>query len=245
MEVSHWGRVLSFLTLCCVSSLLQAFPIFPYCQHRACIVVSSRLFENQARDSEQNSDDEGLDLTVFQQRKDKVELKLAKNQWQRPPNPFLSPLGLIRSLLEELRAPTSRQQHSGVLSLLETSTPTWRDLLRQSVGAPDNCSNEALAPPLEAALGRLNNQFAILLGVEDLGYEATFPTDPLDFEDGTCWVECRLRSRPDDQLLVVMGWSLVKRAGDGAWMVDALDWQDFRDRYRPGIGREEWMRICG
>lgn len=192
-----------------------------------------------------NDESSVLNLAEFQRRKDRAELKSVKNQLHRPPNPFLSPVELVQCLLEELRAPTSRQQHSGVMALLESSTPNWWDSLRQSVGAPKRCKDELLAPPLEAALSRPKNQFAILLGVEDVDYQATFPTDPLDFQDGTCWVECRLRSGVTDELLVVMGWSLLQRPGDGAWLVDALDWQDFRDAYRPGIGREEWMRICG
>ena len=36
-----------------------------------------------------------------------------------------------------------------------------------------------------------------------------------------------------------------RREDDGAWLIDGIDWQDFRDDYRPGIGREEWERICG
>jgi hypothetical protein len=34
-------------------------------------------------------------------------------------------------------------------------------------------------------------------------------------------------------------------SSSSAWLVDGIDWQDFRERYRPGIGREEWERICG
>jgi hypothetical protein len=79
-----------------------------------------------------------------------------------------------------------------------------------------------------------------------------FDTDPVDYYDGTCWVESRLRSR-GGELLVVVGWSLQqerlwKEDDDGSmvvWLLDNIDWQDFRDEYRPGIGREEWERICG
>eukprot|EP00536_Pseudo-nitzschia_multiseries_P001571 jgi/Psemu1/181323/e_gw1.19.28.1 len=81
-----------------------------------------------------------------------------------------------------------------------------------------------------------------------------------------CWIESRLRSPHDDQLLAVVGWSLqrrrIKNTEDGynimdtadvdanesllsCWLLDGIDWQDFRDDFRPGIGREEWERICG
>lgn len=199
---------------------------------------------------------EGLNLANFRRRKEVVERKALQRRWQRPPNPLLGPTDLVTALLEELRSPQTTVstnpamdtsgQHPGVLALLETSSPSWRKILCRSVGASEEkTSNQYLVPSLEAALGRPNNQFAILMGVEDTGYQITFPTDPLDFEDGTCWVECRLRGGRQEDLLVAMGWSLVRRATDGAWIVDALDWQDFREAYRPGIGREEWMRICG
>lgn len=184
---------------------------------------------------------EALKLEQFKRRKGVVERKALQNQWRRPPNPFLGPVELVSCLLEELRHPTS--QFSGVTALLETSTESWRDMLRRSVGAPQDATNIQLAPSLEAALGRPNNQFAILMGIEDCNYQPTFPTDPLDYGD-TCWVECRLRGALDDELLVAMGFSLEKRT-DGVWIVSAIDWQDFRDPYRPGIGREEWERICG
>jgi hypothetical protein len=89
---------------------------------------------------------------------------------------------------------------------------------------------------------RQDNQFAILFGVEDDDYLLNFTADPLDYEDGTCWIECRIRSADKDKLLVVTGWSLERRSSDGAWLINGLDWQDFREKYRPGIGREEWER---
>ena len=104
-------------------------------------------------------------------------------------------------------------------------------------------------------MGRPHNQFAILVG-EGEDYVLDFSaTDPLDFGDGTCWVECRLRDKYSGKLLVITGWDLIcqqqrQRVGnagnfnDGSnevWMVDWIYWQDFRDEFRPGIGREEWL----
>ena len=115
---------------------------------------------------------------------------------------------------------------------------------------------------LERFLKQKDNQFAILImgdehndGVHNDNNNDNvssliidFPTDAIDYGDGTCWVECRIRRRindDSDELLVVTGWSLKQRNVDGSWLVDGLDWQDFRDEFRPGIGREEWERICG
>ena len=187
---------------------------------------------------------EALQLEQFKRRKESLERRVLYQQWRRPPNPLLDPQDVVVGLLEELRQPSTSGRYSGILALLETSTDAWRSVLRQSVAAPDTATNEQIAPSLEAALSRPNNQFAILLGVEDQDFHITFPTDPLDYGD-TCWVECRLRSAKNDELLVATGWSLERRAVDGAWLVSTLDWQDFRDAYRPGIGREEWERICG
>jgi hypothetical protein len=226
---------------------------------------------------------EGLTLERFKRRRESLKRKVLQDQWQRPPNPLLSPTDLVRCLLETLRqlsslsstatatsTPLSSSTSSfvGVTTLLESSTPKWRQTLLSSIGAPLTARNEQVAPTLEAALGRRNNQFAILLGTENPNYQMDFPTDPVDYGDGTCWVECRLRDEEasttaatatttttttnsnnqknkNDELLVVTGWSLEQRPSDGAWMVAALDWQDFRPPYRPGIGREEWERICG
>ncbi|KAL3816548.1 hypothetical protein ACHAXA_011847 [Cyclostephanos tholiformis] len=76
-------------------------------------------------------------------------------------------------------------------------------------------------------------------------YVVEYPHDALDYYDGSAWLECRLRDGVSDALLAVLGWSMKRRDDDGAWLVDGIDWQDFREDYRPGIGREEWERICG
>jgi hypothetical protein len=207
------------------------------------LVLNSRSTPDDWANESSSIDSESLYMEQFRRRRGRVELKTIQNQWQRPPNPFLKPTEFVSGVLAELRHPS--RHHSGVLTLLESSTDRWRRSLLYSVGAPEDAANEQVAPTLEAALGRPNNQFAILLGFEDRDYVMDFPTDPMDYGDGTCWLECRLRGAADDELLVATGWSLAQRPKDGAWRVGALDWQDFREAYRPGIGREEWERICG
>ena len=66
----------------------------------------------------------------------------------------------------------------------------------------------------------------------------------MDYLDGKCWLEAQLRDPASGRLLVILGWSLVQN-DRREWLIDRIDWQDFRDEFRPGIGREEWMRICG
>ncbi len=74
----------------------------------------------------------------------------------------------------------------------------------------------------------------------------------------TVWIECQLRHYDTNELLVMMGWQLrvlVHHNDDGddddddnhrkEYQIDRVDWQDFREQFRPGIGREEWVRICG
>ena len=115
---------------------------------------------------------------------------------------------------------------------------------------------------LGASIERPGNQFTILVrsgddgcdnasplgstgGGEGIRYVIDFPQETLDYYDGSAWLECRLRDDRTDALLAVLGWSMRRREDDGAWLIDGIDWQDFRDDYRPRIGREEWERICG
>ena len=129
-----------------------------------------------------------------------------------------------------------------------------------------------IAQSLLSALSNINSQFGILVGVaDDKEFVLDFPTEPVEYEDSvdssssdeceedsssssacssssssssSCWLECRVRDKFTDELLLVMGWTLVKKE-KSSWSIDSLDWQDFRDDFRPGIGREEWERICG
>jgi hypothetical protein len=101
--------------------------------------------------------------------------------------------------------------------------------MKASIGAPPSASEETVATALGEAIARPNNPFAILVG-EGETYKATFPMDVLDYRyaDGTCWVSnvnCATRT-------TTRCWSIrdgsCKRDehGDGAWLVDNIDWQD-------------------
>jgi len=190
---------------------------------------------------------------------DEIESNILRNRLQslhvqaldklacRPPHPALSPTQFVDVFLKCLWENSDPLPDSGFRLLLAASTKGWREQLYHSVGAPLSADEETVASALGEALGRPHNQFGILVGSEDgedCEYVATFPSDPLEYaEDGTAWVECQLRDATDDTLLATTGWQLQKV--NDAWLVDSITWQDFRDEYRPGIGREEWMRICG
>ena len=164
---------------------------------------------------------EALSLEQFKRRREALERKNMQHHLHLPPNPFLEPKEFVTELLCELRHP--RTHKSGVVCLLESSTTKWRKILCQSVGADETTPNEEVALSLERSMKRKDNQFGILLGTEDKDYLLNFPSDLLDFEDGTCWLECRIRSAQEDELLVVQGWDLRQRASDGAWLVNSLD----------------------
>eukprot|EP00549_Striatella_unipunctata_P012258 CAMPEP_0118700730 /NCGR_PEP_ID=MMETSP0800-20121206/16770_1 /TAXON_ID=210618 ORGANISM="Striatella unipunctata, Strain CCMP2910" /NCGR_SAMPLE_ID=MMETSP0800 /ASSEMBLY_ACC=CAM_ASM_000638 /LENGTH=225 /DNA_ID=CAMNT_0006601397 /DNA_START=48 /DNA_END=721 /DNA_ORIENTATION=- len=179
-----------------------------------------------------------------------VRRKLEEEEERRgPPSPNLSAHEFVTAVLDSLQNANGPLPFSGVRTLLRASTPRWRDALRSSVGAPPHATEQSIATALGTAMARPNNQFSILVTKGDSSpdghVEWTFPTDLLEMQDGECWLECRLRSKKDNRLLVATGWQLQRSPQDGSWLLDGLDWQDFRDAFRPGIGREEWSRICG
>lgn len=186
-------------------------------------------------------------MQALTKRLESLRVRILEETLRRPPNPSLTPDEFVSAILNALLHPYDPIPDAGFRLLLRSSTDAWRNKIYESIGAPKDADLELVASSLGAAIARPHNQFAILVGEEEelQEFSVWFPSDPLDFFDGTCWVECHLRDKKDHSLLVIMGWQLVQRPSDGSWMVDGIDWQDFRDAYRPGIGREEWERICG
>ncbi len=161
---------------------------------------------------------------------------------------------------------------SGYRTLIRSSTDRWKEQLCESIGAKSihtnnnntsntlssssssNINEEQLVSALSAAMSRPNNQYQILCPDYDNknddnytqeNYHLYFPNDVFEYDEGKVWVESQLRHPKTGKLLAILAWSLVQRESDNAWLIDWLDWQDFRDEFRPGIGREEWPRICG
>ena len=227
--------------------------------------------------------EDALDLIRFQRRQEQLEKQRLAQQQQQPlpPHPSLEPQQVVTAVLQDLRAtphyydfdPLRPRPHPGVACLWEASTVEWQQTMAAMVGlaaptttAPTPTTNNAAddaTPIVVAALGRFlarpQQQFAILLGMEDANYQIEYPTDVIEWSDDEAWLECRLRSAADGELLVVLGWTFHRQPQQPAssssssssdddsrcWYIHAFDWQDFRNDYRPGMGREEWERICG
>lgn len=202
----------------------------------------STLLFSEKQGGQENENLDSKDMQFLHERIKEMRVEIWEEELKRPPNPDLNAQQFVSSLLKCLQ--NELFPDSGYLELLRSSTDEWKSALYKSVGAPSSADEVAVASALGEAMGRPNNQFAILVG-EGEQFVPTFPTDPLDYADGTCWIECRLRAISDNSLLAATGWQLKQREVDGAWLVDGIDWQDFREEFRPGIGREEWMRICG
>lgn len=189
-------------------------------------------------------DSEALFLERFKRR-----VNRNNDESLRPPNSSLGPVEFVVELLKGLRHVHHPVTHAGMEMLYESSTPQWRKTLCYSIGkSPPDTPKEELITCLSLALERPNHQFGILIGNSDVEYRIEeLPTDSdiLDYGDGTCWLETRLRNPKNDELLAVVGWSLVHHSEKSFWLLDGIDWQDFRPEHRPGIGREEWERICG
>ena len=212
---------------------------------------------------------------LLNQRLTQLRTQILEQQVQKPPNPKLDPEQVITLLLEELRggddATTSNTSSnhevlpdSGFRTLLRTSTNRWKSALRKSVGAPSDVTEEQLVSALSTAMSRPNNQYQILVSSHDYyenendnddegnnndddekKYHLYFPGDVFEYDEGKAWVETQLRHPKSGKLLAILAWSLIRCEEYHSWLVDWIDWQDFRDAFRPGIGREEWSRICG
>ena len=220
---------------------------------------SSRISRTRMNFSEDvDSSSDGFEHTEeLQQRLKSVRKRVSMVEENRPPNSRLTPQQIVRALLAALYTPDDPLPESGFRLLLRSATVEWREHIRKSVGAPDYATEESIASALGTAISRPKNQFAILVGADQDGtekfsiinkrprYSIHFPTEIVDYNDGNCWLECQLRKSDDDKLLVIMGWEMKQREEDKAWLIHGIDWQDFRDNFRPGTGREEWMRICG
>ena len=191
-----------------------------------------------------SKDDNGInssDSDILKERLQRARLEITEEEIRRPPNSKFTAEQLVEEIMKGLLNPYDPLPDSGFRMMLRTATKDWRSSILHSIGANDDADLELAASALGVAIGRLphKNQFAILVG-EGEDYTLDFASEPLDFDDGTCWLECRLRDKETSKLLAITGWDLRQRE-DGAWLVDSIDWQDFRDEFQPGIGREGWM----
>jgi len=176
---------------------------------------------------------------ILMDRIRQMRLTILEEEIKRPPNVELSPKELVHEVVMGLYHAYDPTPDAGFRLLLQASTKDWRSAILKSVGAHEDADIAVVASALGAALERPNNQYSILVG-EAEEFRLDFASE-LNFEDGTCWLECRLRDQQEHDVLVITGWDLVQE--DGVWLVDRVLWQDFRDDFRPGVGREEWMML--
>ena len=244
---THLQRVLGFTSLAYKTrtvSMSRAESPRESCKHFQRSMSSN---ENDGADSI------SFENPLLQERLHKLRAEIFSQQINLPPNPSLSATNFVSILLSELH----RRPNSGIRSLIHSSSEKWKKQLLLSIGVPTEkeIDEETFVSSLGEAMARENNQYEILVVSnenEEASYDLSFPNDVIDYMDGKCWVECQFRDPDDGTLLAILGWSLIRgritdeiEARRGAWILDQLDWQDFRSEFRPGIGREEWMRICG
>lgn len=109
-------------------------------------------------------------------------------------------------------------------------------------GEPSTPAARRLPPPALTAFFE-ESQYGLLLDSE--GSSWSFPSEACSWDEESTWQEVIFESVDGEEtLLAKLGWSLV-RDSSGCWVTDDCSWHDFRPEFRPGIGQEEWPRICG
>eukprot|EP00529_Nitzschia_sp_RCC80_P027147 CAMPEP_0113467684 /NCGR_PEP_ID=MMETSP0014_2-20120614/14948_1 /TAXON_ID=2857 /ORGANISM="Nitzschia sp." /LENGTH=275 /DNA_ID=CAMNT_0000360013 /DNA_START=254 /DNA_END=1081 /DNA_ORIENTATION=- /assembly_acc=CAM_ASM_000159 len=199
-----------------------------------------------------SSSNKRLDLSFFEEDEQEmldellmeVRRKVYEMELSRPPtNTDLTPTETVRTILEGLMHQDDPLPDSGFRLLLHTATTRWKSQLLNAVGASPTSDPEIVASALGSSIGRPHNKYAILISPPSSTsspsssspsspeYVLKFTDYPLEFDDGTCWVECMLLDPATGELLVMTGWDLRQRQHDGAWLVDSICWQDFREEF--------------
>jgi hypothetical protein len=198
---------------------------------------------------------DGVDQELLNERLIDIRRQVFEMELSRPPTKTdLSPTETVQTILDALLHPYDPLPDSGFRLLLNTATSRWKKEILKSVGASPTSDPEIVASALGSSIGRPHNKYAILISndesppsIDDDAQErrqqqqysssSSSPeydvryADPLDFDDGTCWVECTLRDPSTGKMLVMTGWDLRQRQADGAWLVDSIHWQDFREEF--------------
>ena len=167
----------------------------------------------------------------MQQLQSRIDEMMAETLWEAqskgPPNPELGPVEFVQAVLDALDHPDDPLPDSGFRTLIRSSSKKWREQTRRSIGAPPEASEDAIARGLSHAMGRPGSPFALMTDAASDGgccVHVAFPSDVLDFEDGTAWIECvfyRCVGINETPMLATK-WSLVQRESDGAWLIDGI-----------------------
>ena len=95
------------------------------------------------------------------------------------------------------------------------------------------------------ALARARELEVIYASDEPFLLDAASAFDELELRAAAAPARPPPPARGEHGCLVKLGWELARREADGCWVTRAWHWHDFRDEFRPGLGQEEWPRICG
>ena len=165
------------------------------------------------------------------------EISSGRGLWEGPdPDPALTPSEVIALTLFALRHNDEPEPHTGAATLRRFSTPDF--VLAGMPTAP-------WAPQaLSALLTSPASQYNLLL--QD--YELSLPSDTVFADERHCFQEVQIDALGGGPMLAKLGWELERSEAPeqrGCWLTCSVAWQDFRDGFRPGIGREEWTRAYG
>jgi len=180
------------------------------------------------------------DMAVLRSR-----MSQAKEQSLSLPGPHLAPEEVITQTLKRLQNNDDPYTDSGVETLIRLASDRFKLQLRW-LGTPAHKPRA-----LSQVLRNENSQFHLLM----CKYDHHFPLDTFYIDENRAFVDVQfdapLGGKTGDKtgrvwngMLAKVGFEMLRRE-DGVWMFDVIIWHDFRDCFRPGIGQEEWPRICG
>ena len=147
----------------------------------------------------------------------------------------LDPRQIIALTLNSLCQNGTPTAHSGTALLLRFAAPHF-----ELAGIPAG----VLTSPPDLTAAFETSQYGLLLQPPGaVAYD--FPTDIFSLDDSTAWQEVLLIDARTQLVDAKLGWELVRDGETGCWLHHELVWHDFREKWRPGIGQEEWDRSFG
>ena len=233
--------------------LLLAASLLAFCSNVAhSFVVTHRLSRTRhsSHDSalqQRSRDTVDGDLPQLQERLQQMRVGVLESELNSPPNPNLPPnqfVGqILEGLLELVRSPTGFRLSSTAAGFYSRVAHAHSSLGR----CARQCSRR------NGGVGAGNSDCQTKQSVWDSCGSRRCRGYIMSRSRRMCWTLKMARAGWNvgcvARLTINCWWpwdgSCDSDPSDGSWLVDGIDWQDFRDRYRPGIGREEWMRICG
>eukprot|EP00961_Rhodomonas_salina_P190476 2569920-Rhodomonas_salina.2 len=195
----------------------------------------------RARDSEPDGSSafDRADIDLLRKRMSKV-----KEDSIAIPGPELTPEEVITQTLKSLQNIDDPYFDAGVEVLLRLASDRFKLQLRWLVGSSQKPG------VLSSVFRNENTQFHLLL----CAHEHHFPFDTYHIDDHRVFVDCQIdapqsgsgdaKGRKWTGMMAKLGFEMIRDDG-GVWLFDSIIWHDFRDGFRPGIGQEEWPRICG